>query len=95
MDLNGSVIECGVDKRNCSSRPGECLSQPEGKHLRSYRVRVDKEDIFVGLGQSLASKSEKEIEAGSRSFSVMRGRRTEGFTERFELVGDTFTYSTR
>jgi hypothetical protein len=62
---------------------GECLSQPEGKHLRSYRVRVDKEDVFVDLGLSLAPRSEKEIEAGSRSSSAIRsaGRRSEGFTE--------------
>ncbi len=43
---------------------GECLSQPEGKHLRSDRVRVDKEDVLVDLGQSLAPRSKREIEVG-------------------------------
>jgi 3-phenylpropionate/trans-cinnamate dioxygenase ferredoxin component len=81
--LNGSVVECVVDKARFFVPTGECLSQPEGKHLRSYRVRVDKEDVFVDLGLSLAPRSEKEIEAGSRSSSAIRsaGRRSEGFTE--------------
>ena len=81
--LNGSVVECVGDKARFFVPTGECLSQPEGKHLRSYRVRVDKEAVLVDLGQSLAPRSEKEIEAGSRSSSVIRsaGRRSEGFTE--------------
>ena len=81
--LNGSVIECPGDKARFFVPTGECLSQPEGKHLRSYRVRVDKEDVLVDLGQSLAPRSEKEIEVGSRSSSVIRsaGRRSEGSTK--------------
>jgi nitrite reductase/ring-hydroxylating ferredoxin subunit len=70
--LNGSVIECLGDKARFFVPTGECLSQPEGKHLRSYRVRVDKEDIYVDLGQSLAPEnSEEEIGAGFQPGAVM------------------------
>ena len=62
--LNGSVVECVGDKARFFVPTGECLSQPEGKHLRSYRVRVDKEDVLVDLGQSLAPRSKREIEVG-------------------------------
>jgi 3-phenylpropionate/trans-cinnamate dioxygenase ferredoxin subunit len=81
--LNRSVVECVGDKSRFFVPTGECLSQPEGKHLRSYRVRVDKEDVFVDLRQSLAPRSEKEIETGSQSSGVIRnaGPRSEGFTE--------------
>jgi nitrite reductase/ring-hydroxylating ferredoxin subunit len=81
--LNRSVVECVGDKARFFVPTGECLSQPEGKHLRSYRVRVDKEDVFVDLRQSLAPRSEKEIETGSQSSGVIRnaGPRSEGFTE--------------
>jgi nitrite reductase/ring-hydroxylating ferredoxin subunit len=81
--LNGSVVECVGDKARFFVPTGECLSQPEGKHLRSYRVRVDKEDVLVDLGQSLAPGSKRKIEVGPRSSSVIRspGRRSEGFTE--------------
>lgn len=80
--LNGSVVECVGDKARFFVPTGECLSQPEGKHLRSYRVRVDKEDVLVDLGQSLAPRSKRKIEVGSQSSSVISpGRRSEGFTE--------------
>jgi 3-phenylpropionate/trans-cinnamate dioxygenase ferredoxin subunit len=81
--LNRSVVECVGDKARFFVPTGECLSQPEGKHLRSYRVRVDKEDVFVDLRQSLAPRSEKEIETGSQSSGVIRnaGPRSEGSTE--------------
>jgi 3-phenylpropionate/trans-cinnamate dioxygenase ferredoxin subunit len=70
--LNGSVVECLGDKARFFIPTGECLSQPEGKHLRSYRVRVDKEDIYVDLGPSLApEKSGEEIGAGFQPGAVM------------------------
>jgi nitrite reductase/ring-hydroxylating ferredoxin subunit len=70
--LKGSVIECLGDKARFFVPTGECLSQPEAKHLRSYRVRVDKDDVLVDLGQSLApEKSEEEIGAGFQSDAGM------------------------
>jgi len=69
--LAGSLVECTGDKARFFVPTGECLSPPEGEHLRSYRVRVDKEDIYVDLGQRSASESEDEIETGLQPGAVM------------------------
>jgi len=61
--LVGSLVECPGDKARFFLPTGECISQPEAKRLRSYRIRVDKEDIYVDLGlRSAPEKSEDEIE---------------------------------
>jgi nitrite reductase/ring-hydroxylating ferredoxin subunit len=58
--LNGSVVECVGDKARFFVPTGECLSQPEGKHLRSYSVRVDKEDVFVDLGRAWRREAKRK-----------------------------------
>jgi 3-phenylpropionate/trans-cinnamate dioxygenase ferredoxin subunit len=70
--LAGSVVECPGDKARFFVPTGDCLWPREGKHLRSYRVRVDKEDIYVELGQSLTPETgEEEIGAAPQPDTVM------------------------
>ena len=69
--LVGSLVECPRDKARFFLPTGECISQPEAEHLRSYRVRVDKQDIYVDLGHhSARKKSEHEIAAGLQPGAV-------------------------
>jgi 3-phenylpropionate/trans-cinnamate dioxygenase ferredoxin component len=64
--IAGSLVKCPGDKARFFLPTGECISQPEAKHLRSYRVRLDKQDIYVDLGHHAApEKSEDEIAAVS------------------------------
>jgi nitrite reductase/ring-hydroxylating ferredoxin subunit len=68
----GSLVECPGDGASFFVPTGECFSEPEGEHLRSYRVRIDKEDIYVDLRESLAlEKSEEEIGFGVSAGAVM------------------------
>jgi nitrite reductase/ring-hydroxylating ferredoxin subunit len=70
--LNGSVVECPGDNATFFVPTGECLWPREGKHLRSYRIRVDSGDISVDLGRNLAPETgEEETEAGSRPDAVV------------------------
>jgi nitrite reductase/ring-hydroxylating ferredoxin subunit len=69
--LVGSLVECPGDNARFFLPTGECISQPEAKRLRSYRIRVDKEDIYVDLGHRLApEKSEDEIAGGLQPSTV-------------------------
>lgn len=70
--LNGSLVECPGDKARFFVPTGECLWPPEGKHLRTYRIRVDRDDIAVDLGRSLELEtSEEEIGADPRPDAMM------------------------
>jgi nitrite reductase/ring-hydroxylating ferredoxin subunit len=69
--LAGSLIECPGDKARFFVPTGDCLWPREGKHLRSYRIRVDRDDISVDLGRSLAP-DEGGIGAGPQPDTVMR-----------------------
>jgi nitrite reductase/ring-hydroxylating ferredoxin subunit len=70
--LVGSLVECPGDKARFFLPTGECISQPEAKRLRSYRIRVDKEDIYVDLRhRSARNKSEHEIAAGLQPGAVL------------------------
>jgi nitrite reductase/ring-hydroxylating ferredoxin subunit len=70
--LKGSLIECPGDKARFFVPTGECLRPPEGKHLRTYRIRVDRNDIAVDLGRSLELEtSEEEIGADPRPDAMM------------------------
>ena len=69
--IAGSLVECPGDRARFFLPTGECISQPEAKHLRGYRVRVDKQDIYVDLGHhSARKKSEHEIAAGLQPGAV-------------------------
>jgi nitrite reductase/ring-hydroxylating ferredoxin subunit len=68
----GSLVECPGDGVSFFVPTGECFSEPEGEHLRSYRVRVDKEDIYVDLRESLAlEKSEGDMGFGFSAGAVI------------------------
>jgi len=70
--IAGSLVECPGDKARFFLPTRECISQPEAKRLMSYRVRVDKQDIYVDLGHhSAPEKSEDEIAAGLQPGAVM------------------------
>jgi nitrite reductase/ring-hydroxylating ferredoxin subunit len=70
--LNGSLLEYPLDKARFFAPTGECLSHLKGKDLRNYKIRVAKDEIYVDLGQSSASKkSEDDIGAGFRPDAIM------------------------
>ena len=60
--IAGSVIECSGDNAEFFLPTGECLSEPERKDLRIFRVRLDERDVYVDLEHASApEKSEYEI----------------------------------
>ena len=63
--LNGSVVECPGDKAEFFIPTGECLWARERRGLRTYRLRIDKDDIFVDIGQDwMPNKGEEGMVAG-------------------------------
>jgi 3-phenylpropionate/trans-cinnamate dioxygenase ferredoxin subunit len=67
--IAGSVIECRGDNAEFFLPTGECLSQPEGKDLRTFRVRLDERDVYIDLGHASAPE-ESEDEIGSLEAAV-------------------------
>lgn len=58
--VTGSFVECLGDRAKFYIPTGECLSQPDGEHLNSYRVRVDGAGIYVDLGGNVALEKSDE-----------------------------------
>jgi nitrite reductase/ring-hydroxylating ferredoxin subunit len=63
--VTGSVVECRGDRARFFLPTGEYLRNLKGTNIRSFRVSVDKEDVFVDVGQRPArEKSEDETATG-------------------------------
>jgi nitrite reductase/ring-hydroxylating ferredoxin subunit len=63
--VTGSVVECRGDRVRFFLPTGECLRHLNGKNIKSFRVSVDKEQVFVDLRQrSAPEKSEDETITG-------------------------------
>jgi 3-phenylpropionate/trans-cinnamate dioxygenase ferredoxin subunit len=69
--LNGSLVECPGDRARFFVPTGECLLPPAGKHLTSYRIRVDRDDISASDGAWHPQIGEEEIGAGPRPDVMM------------------------